>query len=79
MPIASNGDSIAKVFRWTARVLSTLVITYALLMVVASAGFDDTGTDLGIILVLCFMVPTMIALVLSWRWEKQEIQALPLI
>ena len=50
MTIETRGDALAKVFRWTARILSTLVITYALFMFVASVGFDDTGPNLGIVI-----------------------------
>ncbi len=71
MPIEKRGDILAKLFRWTARILSTLVITFALFMFVASAGFDDTGPNVGIVIFFLFMIPTMIALILAWRWEKK--------
>lgn len=70
MPIERRGDTFTKTLRWTARSLSSIVISFALFMLVGSAGFDDTGPNLGITVFVIFMIPTMIALVLAWRWEK---------
>ncbi len=68
--IAKGGGRCVSILRWTARIISSLVILYTLFMLIASALFDPTPADAGIGVFVGFAAPTMLALVLSWRWER---------
>ncbi len=70
LKIASGGDLFTRSLRFTARLISSMLIFFTLFILMASALFDDTPPDLGIILFVLILIPTMVGLIFAWGHER---------
>ena len=67
--IQTGGDRITRVMRWAARIIGAIATAFFLFMIIGSALFDPTPANLGIIIFVIIMIPTITGLLIAWRWE----------
>jgi hypothetical protein len=68
--IQKGGDRTVKIMRWTARIITILVITYSLMMLIGYAIDDPYSANNDFPWFIFVLFPTFIGMILAWKWEN---------
>ena len=68
----SQGNNIAKVIRWIARISGTAIVVFVLYFLLMYLMGSENGSIIStkdVFAFLCFPISTIIGLSIAWKWE----------